>query len=63
VSGADEPELVDLLENAADNIELALGRLHQHANSTKIKSAVERVVSDADQLRKFIPVSSIKEKA
>ncbi|MBE0540877.1 MAG: hypothetical protein IH623_05780 [Verrucomicrobia bacterium] len=63
VAGADEPELVDLLEGAADNIELALGRLHQHADSTKIKSAVERVVADADQLRKVVPVSSGKEKA
>jgi hypothetical protein len=63
VAGADEPELVDLLESAADNIELALGRLHQHTKSAKIKSAVERVVSDADQLRKVIPVSSGKEKS
>ena len=62
VAGADEPELVDLLEGAADNIELALGRLHQHTHSTKIKSAVERVVADADQLRKVIPVSTGKEK-
>jgi len=62
VAGADEPELVDLLECAADNIELALGRLHQHANSKKIKSAVERLLLDADQLRKVIPVSSEMEK-
>jgi len=63
VAGADEPELVDLLESAADNIELSLGRLHQHANSKKIKSAVDRVILDADQLRKVIPVSSGKENA
>jgi hypothetical protein len=63
VAGADEPELVDLLESAADNIELALGRLHQHAASTKIKSAVERVLVDADQLRKVIPIVIGKEKA
>jgi hypothetical protein len=62
VAGADEPELVDLLENAADNIELALGRLHQHAHSTKIKSAVDRVLLDANQLRKVVPASSEKEK-
>jgi hypothetical protein len=62
VAGADEPELVDLLESAADNIELALGRLHQHAQSTKIRSAVDRVVADADQLRKVIPISSGKER-
>ena len=63
VAGADEPELVDLLEGAADNIELALGRLHQHASSGKIKNAAERVIIDADQLRKVIPVSSGKGKA
>ena len=63
VAGADEPELVNLLENAADNIELALARLHQHTHSTKIKSAVDRVVADADQLRKVIPVSASKENA
>jgi hypothetical protein len=63
VAGADEPELVDLLEGAADNIELALGRLHQHASSTKIKNAVNRVLVDADQLRKVIPTATGKEKA
>lgn len=60
VAGADEPELVDLLESAADNIELALGRLHQHTKSSKIQTAVDRVVSDAEQLRKVIPASSDK---
>jgi hypothetical protein len=63
VAGADEPELVDLLEGAADNIELALGRLHQHAKSTKIKSAIERVLGDAEQLRKVFPTYPQKEKA
>ena len=62
VAGADEPELVDLLEGAADNIELALGRLHQHTHSAKIRSSVDRVVVDADQLRKVIPGSPSKEK-
>lgn len=63
VAGADEPELVDLLESAADNIELALGRLHQHATSTKIKAAVDRVLVDADQLRKVVPSATVKERA
>lgn len=62
VAGADEPELVDLLESAADNIELSLGRLHQHTKSAKIKSAAERVIVDAEQLRKVIPASLEKEK-
>lgn len=63
VAGADEPELVDLLESAADNIELALGRLHQHAHSKKIKSAVDRVLLDADQLRKVVPALPENQKA
>lgn len=54
VAGADEPEIVELLEGAADKIELALGRLHQHSHSLRIKAAVERVVSDATQLRNVI---------
>lgn len=62
VAGADEPELVDLLEGAADNIELAMGRLHQHGDSTKIKSAVDRVLGDAEQLRKTFSGSPHKEK-
>jgi hypothetical protein len=63
VAGADEPELVDLLESAADNIELALGRLHQHADSKKVQSAVTRVLLDADQLRRVIPVAPKKSKS
>ncbi len=61
VSGADEPELVNLLEGAADSIELALGRIHLHPKSEKIKNAVERVVDDAAQLRRVFPsLSDIK---
>lgn len=55
VAGADEPELVDLLESAADSIELALGRVHLHAKSEKMRKAVDRVVIDAEQLRKIFP--------
>jgi hypothetical protein len=62
VAGADEPELVDLLESAADSIELALGRVHQHAASEKIQRAIARVVGDADQLKRFVPATSQKEK-
>jgi hypothetical protein len=62
VAGADEPELVNLIEDAADNIELALGRLHQHSSSARIKSAVARVLGDADQLRKVFPTAVAKEK-
>lgn len=59
VSGADEPELANLLESAADNIELALGRIHLHPKSDKIRKAVQRVVDDADQLRVVFPSGSV----
>ena len=58
VAGADEPELVNLLEGAADNIELSLARLHLHTKSEKIKTATQRVLDDADQLRKVIVTES-----
>lgn len=63
VSGADEPELVNLLESAADNIELALSRIHLHPKSEKIKKAVERVVDDAAQLRRVFPSMHNTDKA
>ena len=57
-AGADEPELIDLLESAADSIELALGRVHLHARSERMRKAVDRVVADADQLRRVFPAPS-----
>lgn len=55
IAGGDEPELVNLLEQAADNIELALSRVHQYKKSKKIQKAVERLGIDALQLLDVFP--------
>jgi len=55
LAGGDEPEIVRLLERAADNIELSLTRVHLHKTSSKIHRAVERVGADAKQLLDIFP--------
>lgn len=60
LAGGDEPEIVRLLNGAADNIELSLTRVHLHKRSSKIESAVERVGADAKQLLNVFP--KIREK-
>ncbi len=60
MAGGDEPEIVRLLERAADNIELSLTRAHLHKTSSKIHRAVERVGADAKQLLNIFP--KIREK-
>ena len=60
LAGGDEPEIVRLLERAADNIELSLTRVHLHKKSSKIQRAVERVGADAKQLLNIFP--KIREK-
>jgi hypothetical protein len=59
ISGGDEPEIVELIEKAADNIELALTRVHLHKRSAKIQQAVKKLGLDARQLLAIFP--SIKE--
>lgn len=54
-AGGDEPELVKLIDRAADNIELALSRTHLHIDSEKIQIAVKRFGADAMQLLKLFP--------
>jgi hypothetical protein len=60
MAGGDEPEIVRLLESAADNIELSLTRVHLHKTSSKIHRAVERLGADAKQLLDIFP--KIREK-
>jgi len=60
MAGGDEPELVKLVEKAADQIEVALSRAHLHKNSLKLQSAVERVGIDCRQLLKLFPDISTK---
>ena len=55
LAGADEPELLKLVNKAADDVELALGGAHRHVRSSKLKSAVERLISDSAQLARLFP--------
>lgn len=55
MAGGDEPEIIKLIEKAADNIELALTRAHLHAKSKKLQLAVERLGADAYQLLRIFP--------
>lgn len=54
-AGGDEPELLKLIASAADNIELALTRVHLHVKSAQIQKAVERCGADALQLLNVFP--------
>lgn len=54
-AGGDEPELIRLIQGAADNIELALTRVHLYAKSKKLQQAVERMGADALQLLTVFP--------
>ncbi len=55
LAGGDEPEIIKLIEKAADNIELALGRVHLHSGSKKLQLAVDRLGADAMQLLRVFP--------
>lgn len=50
LAGGDEPEIVRLVEEAADNIEAALSRAHRYAKSRKLRKAAQRLGEDAMQL-------------
>lgn len=49
-AGGDEDEVIKLIEQAADNIELALSRAHFYKSSTKLQKVVKRLGIDATQL-------------
>lgn len=55
LAGGDEPEIVRLIENAADNIEFSLTRVHRYKKSKKVQRAVERFGADAKQLLNIFP--------
>jgi uncharacterized protein YerC len=55
IAGADEAEIVKLVEQAADNAELALARAHLHARSRKLQDAVERLGAHCEQLLTIFP--------
>lgn len=50
LAGGDEPEIVRLIEEAADNVEAALSRAHRYAKSKKLRKAALRLGEDALQL-------------
>ena len=54
-AGGDEPEILKLIEKAADDIELALTRAHLYKRSKKIQGAVRRLGADAGQLLDIFP--------
>jgi hypothetical protein len=54
-AGGDEPELVRLIQGAADSIELVLGRAHHYKKSEKLQSAVKRLAKDVRQLTSLFP--------
>ena len=51
----DETELTKLILNAADNIEITLSRIHFNKDSSKVKSAVQRLRTDVQQLMNSFP--------
>jgi len=55
LAGGDEPEIVRMIEAAADNIEAALSRAHRYAKSKKLRVAAKRLGEDALQLLTIIP--------
>lgn len=55
MAGGDEPEIIKLIETAADNIELALTTAHQHSKSKELQIAVRRFGADAVQLMSLFP--------
>jgi len=60
IAGGDEPEIIRLIEEAADNVELALTRTHLYKKSKKIQSAVKRLGADANQLLDIFPAIRAK---
>lgn len=57
MAGGDEPEIVRLVEEAADNVSLSLSRAHRYAKSKKLKLAVDRLATDFAQLLTIFPES------
>ena len=55
LAGGDEPEVVRLIEEAADNVEAALSRAHRYAKSKKLRAAAKRLGEDSLQLLSIVP--------
>lgn len=55
LAGGDEPEVIKLIEKAADNLELALSRAHLYVKSPQLRLAVDRLAADAAQVLRLFP--------
>lgn len=55
LAGGDEAEILRLIEQAADNLETALGTTHHFKKSKRIQDAVARLGKDAMQLLDIFP--------
>lgn len=55
LAGGDEPEVVRLVEEAADNVAAALSRAHRYAKSKKLRKAAQRLGEDVLQLVSLFP--------
>ena len=51
----DEPEIVRLLNEAADNIALSLSRVHHYKDSHDVQRAVKRLAIDFEELLNRFP--------
>jgi hypothetical protein len=50
LAGGDEPEVIRQIDQASDNLEAALSRVHLYAKSNTVRAAAERVGRDTLQL-------------
>lgn len=55
LAGGDEPEVIRQIDQAADNLEAALSRVHLYAKSKGVRTAAERAGRDAFQLLSLFP--------
>ncbi len=55
LAGGDEPEIIRMVEKAADNVEAALSRAHLYLKSKDLRGAVSRLGADAFQLLNVFP--------
>lgn len=57
MAGGDEPEIVKLVDSAADNVEQALSRAHHYPSSKPLISATKRLAKDTAQLIDIFPAA------
>ena len=58
-AGADETEVVEHLETAADEIELSLSTVHRHTDAKRVGDAIDRILGDVSALLKHFPDKSL----